>query len=142
MKNTRFVVAAAFALLVMLTPVFGQSAGYRVDVPFKFVVGNTTLAAGEYKVSVMKPGLLQLQRTDSRGTTSFFMTSYTGGGPYQDRRERLVFHTYGDHFFLSQVWIEDANPGHELYVSAAELEYARAGHQTQTVLMAEGQPHK
>ena len=141
MKNTRFAGTAAFALLVMLTPVFGQSAGIRVDVPFKFVVGNTALAAGEYKVTVMKPGMLQLQRTDGRGTASF-MTSYTGGGPYQDRRERLVFHTYGDHFFLSQVWIADVNLGHELYVSAAELEYARAGHQTQTVLVAGGQPHK
>ncbi len=141
MKNTRFAVTAAFALLVMLTPVFGQSAGIRVDVPFKFVVGNTTLAAGEYKVSVMKPGMLQIQRTDGRGTASF-MTSYTGGGPYQDRRERLIFHTYGDHFFLSQVWVADVNPGHELYVSATELEYARTAHQTQTVLVAEGQSHK
>jgi hypothetical protein len=135
MKNARFVVAAAFALLVMLTPVFGQSAGIRVDVPFKFVVGNTSLAVGEYKVSVMKPGMLQFQRTDGRGTASF-MTNY------QDRRERLIFHTYGNHFFLSQVWIDDVNPGHELHVSAAELEYARTAHQTQTVLVAEGQPHK
>jgi hypothetical protein len=141
MKNARFVVAAAFALLVMLTPVFGQSAGIRVDVPFKFVVGNTSLAVGEYKVSVMKPGMLQFQRTDGRGTASF-MTNYTGGGPYQDRRERLIFHTYGNHFFLSQVWIDDVNPGHELHASAAELEYARTAHQTQTVLVAEGQPHK
>lgn len=94
MKSTRRAVTAAFALLVMLTPVFGQSAGLRVDVPFKFVVGKTNLAAGEYKVTVMKPGMLQLQRTDGGGTASF-MTSYTGGGPYQDRRERLVFHTYG-----------------------------------------------
>ena len=66
MKNARFVVAAAFALLVMLTPVFGQSAGIRVDVPFKFVVGNTSLAVGEYKVSVMKPGMLQLQCYSAR----------------------------------------------------------------------------
>ena len=141
MKNTRFAVTSAFALLVMLTPVFGQSAGIRVNVPFKFVVGKTTLAAGEYKVSVMKPGMLQIQRLDGRGTAAF-MTSSTGGGPYQDQSEKLVFHTYGDHFFLSQVWISDVNPGHELYVSAAELEYARAGHQTQTVLVAEGQSHK
>ena len=34
----------------------------RVNVPFKFVVGNTTLAAGEYNVSVMKPGMLQLDQ--------------------------------------------------------------------------------
>jgi len=89
----------------------------------------------------MKPGMLQLQPTDGRGTASF-MTNYTGSGPYQDRRERLIFHTYGNHFFLSQVWIDDVNPGHELSVSAAELEYARTAHQTQTVLVAEGQPHK
>jgi TPR repeat protein len=79
MKNTRFAVTAAFALLVMLPPVFGQSAGIRVDVPFKFAVGNTTLAAGEYKVSVMKPGMLQIQRTDGRSSTQGMVEEITAG---------------------------------------------------------------
>jgi hypothetical protein len=34
------------------------------------------------------------------------------------------------------------NPGHELFASAAELEYARAGHQGQTILLAKQQSGK
>ena len=138
MKSTRRAVTAAFALLVMLTPVFGQTAGLRVDVPFKFVVGKTNLRSGRIQSHRDETGDVAVTADGWRVGTASFMTSYTGGGPYQDRRERLVFHTYGDHFFLSQVWIDDVNPGHELYVSAAELEYARTAHQTQTVLVAEG----
>jgi hypothetical protein len=141
MKNARLTITAVLALFVLLTPAFAQSAGFRVQVPFEFAVGNHNLAAGEYKVTVMKPGMLQLERLDGRGTAAV-MTTYTGGGPNQDLRPRLIFHSYGNHYFLSQVWIEDVNPGHELFASGAELEYARAGHQEQTTLLANGQPAK
>jgi hypothetical protein len=141
MKNARLTITAVLALFVLLTPAFAQSAGFRVQVPFEFAVGNHNLAAGEYKVTVMQPGMLQLERLDGRGTAAV-MTTYTGGGPNQDLRPRLIFHSYGNHYFLSQVWIEDVNPGHELFASGAELEYARAGHQEQTTLLANGQPAK
>jgi hypothetical protein len=141
MKNARLTISAVLALFVLLTPAFAQSAGFRVQVPFQFAVGNHTLTAGEYRVTVMKPGMLQVQRVDGSGTTAV-LTNYIGGGPSQDRSPRLIFHSYGDHHFLSQVWIDDVNPGHELFASAAELEYARAGHQQQTTLVAKGQSTK
>jgi hypothetical protein len=141
MKSARLTISAVLALFVVLTPAFAQSAGFRIQVPFEFAVGNHNLAAGEYKVTVMKPGMLQLERLDGRGTAAV-MTTYTGGGPNQDLRPRLIFHSYGNHYFLSQVWIEDVNPGHELFASPAELEYARGGHQQQTTLVARGQSTK
>lgn len=138
MKNTRKMISAVFALLVLLTPVFAQSGGFKLQVPFGFAVGKQILAAGEYRVSVMKPGMLQLLRLDGPGTATV-LTTYVGGAPNQDRSERLIFHVYGNHYFLSQVWIDDVNVGHELFASASELEYARAGGQSQTILMAKGQ---
>jgi len=141
MKRTKLMISAAFALLVLVTPAFAQSAGYKVQIPFEFAVGNHTLAAGEYHVTVMKPGMLQLQRLDGPGTAAV-LTSYIGGGPSQDRTPRLIFHNYGDHYFLSQVWIDDVSVGHELFASASELRFAREGHQSQTTLVAKGQPSK
>jgi hypothetical protein len=141
MKNTKLMVSAVFALFVLLTPAFAQSSGFKVQVPFDFAVGKHTLAAGEYRVSVMKPGMLQLLRLDGPGTAAV-ITTYVGGGPNQDLSQRLIFHSYGNHYFLSQVWIDDVNVGHELFASAAELEYAREGHQGQTTLVAKGQPSK
>ena len=141
MKSTKLMVSAVFTLLVLLTPAFAQSAGFRVQVPFEFAVGKQTLAAGEYSVTVMKPGMLQVQRIDGPGTAAA-MTTYIGGGPAQDRTPRLIFHNYSDHYFLSQIWIDDVNPGHELFASASELRYAREGHQGQTTLLAKGQTGK
>jgi len=138
MKNTKLMISAVFALLVLLTPAFAQSAGFRVQVPFEFAVGNHTLSAGQYRVTVIKPGMVQLERLDGPETAAV-LTSYIGGGPSQDRSPRLIFHSYGDHYFLSQVWIDDVNVGHELFTSASELRYARDGHQGQTTLLAKGQ---
>ena len=52
MKNTRLMVLALFAFLVLLTPAFAQSGGFRVQIPFEFAVGNHTLAAKEYSVTL------------------------------------------------------------------------------------------
>ena len=141
MKNTKVMVSAAFALLILLTPAFAQSSGFSVDVPFEFGVGKQTLAAGQYQVSVVKPGMLQIRSIKGIGTATV-MTAIAGGGPNEDLRHRLIFHNYGNHYFLSQVWIDDVNPGHELFASISELRYAREGHQGQTILVAQGQSGK
>jgi hypothetical protein len=141
MKNTRFMLSTVAAMLFALTPAFAQSAGFKVEVPFQFTVGKANLAAGEYHVTVTKPGMLQIQRVDGPGTASV-LTTYVGGGPSQNASPRLIFHNYGDHYFLAQVWIADVNVGHELFATASELEYARAGHQGQTVLLAKQQAGK
>lgn len=138
MTNKRFLLSTVAAMLFALTPAFAQSAGFKVEVPFQFTVGKVTLGAGEYRVTVMKPGMLQMQRVDGPGTAAI-LTSYIGGGPSQDRSPRLIFHNYGDRHFLAQVWIADVNVGHELFASASELRYARDGHQGQTTLLAKGQ---
>jgi hypothetical protein len=141
MKNTTFVVSVVFAAFVLLASAFAQTGAIRVTVPFDFTVGKQTLAAGEYSVTVIKPGMLQVQRVDGAGTADV-LTTYIGGGPSQDRSPRLIFHSYNNHYFLSQIWIADVNPGHELFASASELQYARRGHQSQTTLVAQGQPGK
>jgi hypothetical protein len=141
MKNTRFMVSATFALFVLLTSAFAQTGAIRVTVPFDFTVGRQTLAAGDYRVSVNGTSLLQVARIDGPGVANV-STNYTGGGPYQDLTPRLVFHCYGNRHFLSVAWIGEVNQGHELYASAAELEYARATKQEQTIVLASRMPNR
>ena len=83
-RYEKYKISAVFALLVLLTPAFAQSGGFKVQVPFEFAVGKHTLAAGEYRVSVMKPGMLQVLRIDGPGTAAVITTN-AGGGPNQDR---------------------------------------------------------
>jgi hypothetical protein len=127
-------ISVVFALFVLLASAVAQTGAVRVTVPFAFTVGNQTLAAGDYKVSI-NGSLLQVARIDGPGTASV-MTSYTGSGPNQDPNPRLVFHRYGKRHFLSQAWIGEVNGGHELFASSAELEYARTTKQDQAIVLA------
>jgi hypothetical protein len=135
MKNSRIMIAVAFALFVLITPVFAQTGAIRVTVPFNFAVGKQTLAAGDYMVTVNGQSLLTVARIDGPGVASV-MTNYTGGGPNQDLTPRLIFHRYGNRHFLSEAWIGEVNMGHELFASAAELEYARTTHQDRRTVLA------
>ena len=140
MKRSRLMISVAFAFFVLLTSAFAQMGVIRVTVPFDFTVGKQTLAAGEYKVIIQGPSLLVV-RTDGTGATSV-LTNYTGAGPNQDLTPRLVFHGYGNRHFLSAAWLGESDMGHELFASSAELEYARATKQEQTVVLASRTPSK
>jgi hypothetical protein len=140
MKNTRFMVSATFALFVLLTSAFAQTGAIRVTVPFDFTVGKQTLTAGDYRVAI-SGSLLQVARIDGHGVSTV-STNYTGGSPNQDLTPRLVFHCYGNRHFLSVAWIGEVNMGHELFASAAELEYARTTKQDQTAVLAARLPGK
>ena len=140
MKSSRFMVSVAFAAFVLVTSAFAQTGAIRVSVPFDFTVGRQTLAAGDYRVAI-SGSLLQVARIDGPGVSTV-STNFTGGNPNQDMTSRLVFHCYGNRHFLSVAWIGETNQGHELYASAAELEYARTMKQEQTIVLASRMPNR
>ena len=140
MKSSRLMISVAFAAFVLLTSAFAQTGAVRLTVPFDFTVGRQTLAAGDYRVAI-SGSLLQVARIDGPGVSTV-STNYTGGGPNQDLTPRLVFHCYGNRHFLSVAWIGEVNMGHELFASAAELEYARTTKQEQTTVLASRMPNR
>jgi len=134
MKNSKLVVAITFAVFVLLTTAFGQTGAIKVSVPFNFSVGKQSMAAGDYRVTIVSPELLQVARVDGPGVANMTI-NYTGGDPNQDQTPRLVFHRYGTRLFLSEAWIGEVNMGYA-FDSSAEVEYARSMHQQPTVVMA------
>jgi len=137
MKSSRLMIAVAVALFVLAIPAIAQTGSVRVTVPFDFTVGKQTLAAGEYRVSV--DSMQRLQIKPIGGTVAAtVLTNLIGGN--ENQAPKLIFHRYGDHYFLAQVWT--ARWGHELFASAAELEYARTTKQDQTAVLASRLPAK
>jgi len=48
----RLLVASAMLLALAAASVYAQSPiALRVDIPFEFAIGNTTMPAGEYSIS-------------------------------------------------------------------------------------------
>jgi len=140
MKSSRLTISVVFALFVMVASSVAQTGAIRATILFDFTVGNQTLAAGDYKVSI-NGSLLQVARIDGLGTASV-MTNYIRGGPNQNLTPRLVLHCYGNHRFLSTVWIGEGNQGHELSASPAEREYVRTTRDKPTVVLASSTPDR
>ena len=82
----------------------GQAKQVRANIPFQFVVGDKSLPAGEY---VVKPftnsRVLNIGNRDSH-RSALRMTSEIIGNPSSENA-RLVFHRYGNRYFLAEVWM-------------------------------------
>lgn len=74
------------------------------DIPFDFSVGYKILPAGQYTVKALaadNTGLL-IQSADE--STSVLRLSEATGPAKDKAYARLVFHRYGERYFLAEVW--------------------------------------
>ena len=123
MKKVVFRVAGTLALAFMAAAQMAQAQQPVVaNIPFAFNVGKMVLPAGEYRVEKWIKGdsALLIQRTDGGAAT--FAGSIATDSNEPQTQTKLVFHRYGDRYFLSQVWVEGATRGRELPKSKQEKE--------------------
>jgi hypothetical protein len=126
----QFVVA-----LVLAAPAVAQQSHYTIQVPFPFHVDARVLPAGEYSVGIAARGAVQIHGMDHNANATFGAPRVNGSSHgLQD--EGLVFHRYGQQYFLSQVWFGGGDQGYALAVSRTEREYARQITSADTVLRA------
>lgn len=95
------------------------------DIPFEFNIGYKTMPAGEYSVQTIVSagdGLL-IQSAD--GKNSALRLSEATEKARDKSHARLVFHRYGDRYFLAQVWTGSNNTGRQLLKSQDETAVER-----------------
>jgi len=94
----------------------------RVNVPFDFVVANKKLPAGKYLISRAQPNagdlLLAVTSKDNLVNTFSFTVPVQVLTPTD--KGKLVFHRYGEQYFLSEVWPAGATTGRVVAKSRAE----------------------
>lgn len=106
----------------------------RADIPFDFVVGDKTLAAGKYSVSQITSnsdgGILVKSRTGSQRALRL-SNALLVKAPRE--KTSLTFTRYGNTYFLSQVWLSGASEGREVIKSKKERAVGRelAGNSSQ-----------
>lgn len=122
MKNAlcRMTGMLALALLAVTQTVRAQEP-VLVNIPFEFTAGKMTLPAGEYRVlqEFASPALL-IQRTDRSAATYVISMAVASNQP--QAQTKLVFHRYGNAYFLAQVWRAGGSQGREIPKSAKEKE--------------------
>jgi hypothetical protein len=126
MKKQVLKIFSMLSLFVTLAAasVYAQSdMSLKVNIPFEFSVGHQVLPAGEYTVRNMVLGVLVIRSVDCRASQTFStMGTIASKTPNESS---LVFHRYGDEYFLSTIWTTGNDTGHELFKSRAEREIIR-----------------
>jgi hypothetical protein len=116
MKRTMMKLTAALALAVtfgIATANAQTNSNLRADVPFNFTVGKTAIPAGNCGV-VMSSQVARIACADEQAGIVGQEARRDSGTP------KLVFHKYGDQYFLAEVWTE--SKGLILSESPAEKE--------------------
>jgi hypothetical protein len=129
MKKAFFRITMMLALAFLAaTPIVRAQEPLLVNIPFAFTAGSIALPAGEYRVEklALDSSMLLIRCTD--GSAAKIVPSIAADANGTPTQSKLVFHRYGNRYFLSQVWVAGHSQGRELPESAKEKEQALAAH--------------
>ena len=121
--------------LMTATPIRAQLPGttIRANIPFDFNVRGKTLPAGSYQVSRISDELGGLHiYSRSNHQNVLFETDAVETRTRTPHRAELVFHRYGDTYFLYEIWTPGENTGRELPTSRAERRLEQESAKTNT----------
>ena len=130
MKNAVVKGFAKFGLLAVITIIAvsasakAQSLEYRLtaNIPFDFSVANKKLPAGKYWISRAQQSngdlVVQIRSTDGHSNISGLTIPVVTNNPMS--KGSLVFHRYGEEYFLSKIWPAGGLTGRELPKSRTE----------------------
>ena len=106
LKRFTMLVLITLALATAAVSANAQSTASRVvaNVPFEFSVGYKALPAGEYSVETITSASNGLLIKSSDGKISALRLSDATRQIKEKSQARLVFHRYGERYFLVEVW--------------------------------------
>ncbi len=105
MKKRIFSLAVALSLAAALVaPAAARAFVFRItaEIPFDFMVGSKRLPKGEYTIeSLNDTGTLIIRNARKGKAVSF---NIIRGKMIDKPKSKLVFHRYGDQYFLARIW--------------------------------------
>lgn len=122
----KFGLLAVVAMITAGVPAKAQSLQYKVtaNIPFEFTVLDKKLPAGKYSISRAQQGngdlVIQIVSADGHENVSRLTIPVITRDPVS--QGMLVFHQYGDEYFLSEIWPAGGRTGRALPRSHAERE--------------------
>jgi len=142
MKTTRTL--TTIALLLTAVTLFAQTTPSQrlmtVNIPFAFDASDQSLPAGEYLVLTVTPERsIRVVSTDGKHSAILNTLPNYSGSP--SKNSRLVFHRYGNEYFLSQVWTAGQNVARNPLSSKRAMALASSGEKPDTkvvIALADG----
>ncbi|HSE17403.1 MAG TPA: hypothetical protein VLB46_10135 [Pyrinomonadaceae bacterium] len=130
---------AVVTIIAVSAPAKAQSLEYRLtaNIPFDFSIADKKLPAGKYVVSRAQQSagdlLVQIKSADGHETVSRLTIPVVTLNAMS--KGSLVFHKYGDEYFLSEIWPAGGLTGRELPKSRTERDLARKAQNNQIAAM-------
>lgn len=123
MKKYLFTIALALPLLTTAAA-SAQSVHMRAMVPFNFIADGATLPAGQYDIQTLGTTgkLLSIRNLNSWAGILVLSNSSESSNP--SSRTKLVFHRYGNRYFLAELWVRGHNSGYAVPQTSRETEVA------------------
>jgi len=100
MKRISAIALFTIVTLAAGTTLVAQQPGVKANIPFNFTVGEKSLPAGEYTISLNSEHVVEIQSAD-RQQVDLAMASKS----YQDpgAKGQLVFDKVGEYYFLRRI---------------------------------------
>ena len=115
---TMLTLVVGLAMATVVVPANGQVSTFvTADIPFDFIVANKTLRAGKYTVTEASTNGLRIRGRDAESSAMRLTNAITEKS--KKRNARMVFHRYGQQYFLAEVWSGESY-GHQLLKSSKE----------------------
>jgi hypothetical protein len=137
MKHKLLTIATMFAAVLVLSAIPGFSAIHdtlTANVPFSFVVGHTTLPAGQYEIKTPDYNArhILMIRPENGGQPLMVMAMPITHGISVSHETELIFDKLGNHEFLRQVWEQNYTRGDQLREPMAEEEMLAVAAESRT----------
>ena len=106
MKNQLFALIG-LGLLLATASAYAQTGVVKANVPFNFIVEKTQIPAGHYMFHTLGiSGTAMSIESPDRKLVKLFLPNACETPQSQDTT-KLVFHRYGDQYFLAQIWTRE-----------------------------------
>ena len=128
---------AVILMIAASASVKAQSLQYKLtaNIPFDFTINNDKLPAGKYSISRAQQSngdqLLQIESADGHKSVIRLTIPVMTRNPMS--RGTVVFHRYGDEYFMVEVWPAGGSTGRAFPKSRTEREVARKAQEAQIV---------
>ncbi|MGO9518810.1 MAG: hypothetical protein ACLPND_17390 [Candidatus Korobacteraceae bacterium] len=102
MKRNVYGALMIVALALLVSVPMTQAQAMKANVPFEFSLNQQFMPAGNYEISSEGEKLLAVRHLDTMKTCMLIESIHMQAS--QAPHAKLVFHKYGDQYFLSEIW--------------------------------------
>lgn len=117
---TMLVLIVAVSFMTSVASANGQSGIVVADIPFDFNAGGKALTAGKYTVKAFTANGDALAISNKQSNKTAIRLALSIESVKASEQTKLVFHRYGQRYFLSEVWSSGERTGRQLLKSREE----------------------